>query len=39
MSMIWFVICFIGVMPIANYAHAGGLLLGMAWAYVDSKRK
>ena len=39
MAMIWFVICFIGVMPVANYAHAGGLLLGMAWAYVDSKRK
>ncbi len=39
MAMIWFVICFVGAKHVANYAHAGGLLLGMAWAYVDSKRR
>jgi GlpG protein len=39
MAMIWFAICFIGVMPVANYAHAGGLLIGMGWAFVDSKRR
>jgi len=39
MAMFWFFLCFIGGRHIANYAHAGGLLLGMAWAYVDSKRK
>ena len=39
-ALIWFGACFTGwVGPIANYAHGGGLLLGMAWAFVDSKRK
>ena len=38
-SLIWFVACFtIFRNFIANYAHAGGLLMGLAWAFVDSKR-
>ena len=39
-ALIWFGACFTGWLgPVANYAHAGGLILGMAWAFVDSKRK
>jgi len=39
-SIIWFAAGFIFFRHfIANYAHAGGLLLGMAWAFVDSKRR
>jgi GlpG protein len=39
-ALIWFGLCFTNLVgPIANYAHGGGLLLGMAWAFVDSKRK
>jgi GlpG protein len=40
LALIWFGACFTGYLgPIANYAHAGGLFLGMAWAFIDSKRK
>jgi GlpG protein len=39
-ALIWFAVCFTGwVGPIANAAHAGGLLFGMAWAFLDSKRR
>jgi len=39
-ALIWFVLCFTKLVgPVANYAHGAGLLLGMAWAFVDSKRK
>jgi GlpG protein len=37
-SIAWFFLCFTGwVGPIANYAHAGGLLCGMAWGWVSAK--
>jgi GlpG protein len=34
--MIWFVICLSGILPIANYAHAGGLFVGGLWGYVSA---
>ena len=38
--LVWFVACFTGwVGPIANGAHAAGLVSGMAWAFIDSKRR
>lgn len=39
MSMIWFFLCFTNwVGPIANGAHAGGLVLGMIWGWLASRR-
>jgi GlpG protein len=39
-ALIWFVACFTGrVGPIANTAHAVGLVTGAAWAFIDSKRR
>lgn len=39
MSMIWFFFCFTGwVGPIANGAHAGGLVLGMIWGWLATRR-
>lgn len=38
MSMIWFVVCFTNwVGPIANGAHAGGLVLGMVWGWLAAR--
>ena len=35
----WFALCFLGVFPsIANWAHAGGLLVGLAWGYGSALR-
>ena len=39
LMIIWFFLCFTGQMgDIANAAHAGGLLMGMAWGYLSSLR-
>ena len=39
-SMVWFFLCFTGWLgPIANGAHAGGLVIGMAWGWFASRRR
>ena len=40
LALIFFGLCFTPIIPrVANYAHFSGLVLGMVWAFVDSKRK
>lgn len=40
MAVAWFILCFTGLIgPIANWAHGVGLLLGMAWGYLDARLK
>src|SRR5258706_2384377 len=39
MMIIWFFACLTGILgPIANTAHAVGLIMGMAWGYLSSLR-
>ena len=39
MMLIWFVLCFLGLIGhVANYAHAGGLLAGVAWGFLAARR-
>lgn len=38
MMVVWFVICFAGIMPVANMAHAAGLVGGMVWGVISAKR-
>jgi GlpG protein len=36
-SLVWFVLCFTGVLgSVANFAHGAGLLMGVAWGYLSS---
>jgi GlpG protein len=38
LAIVFFFLCFTGwVGPIANYAHAGGLVLGMAWGWITAQ--
>ncbi len=40
MLIIWFFVCLFGLVgPIANAAHAGGFVIGVAWGYLSSWRK
>lgn len=34
--MVWFVLCFAGIMPVANTAHTVGLLVGGLWGFLGS---
>jgi len=37
MMLVWFFLCLAHIIPgIANTAHAGGLVVGMAWGYLSS---
>ena len=36
--MIWFFLCFLPFMPIANTAHTFGLLVGLAWGWLAARR-
>ncbi len=37
--IIWFFVCLVGFMgPVANTAHAAGMISGMAWGYLSSLR-
>jgi GlpG protein len=38
LMIVWFFICWLPGMNIANGAHGGGLALGMAWGYLASGR-
>ncbi len=34
--MVWFVLCFAGIMPVANTAHTVGLVVGGLWGFLQS---
>ena len=34
--MVWFVLCFSGIMPVANTAHTVGLVVGGLWGFLQS---
>jgi GlpG protein len=38
MMIVWFFVCWTGLIGAANYAHTGGLLIGMAWGYLSALR-
>jgi GlpG protein len=40
MMLIWFFVCLAGLIPnVANTAHGVGLILGMAWGFLASRRR
>jgi membrane associated rhomboid family serine protease len=40
MMLVWFVLCWTGLLgPIANWAHTTGLLIGLAWGYLERNKR
>lgn len=34
--VIWFFVCFTGILPVANMAHSVGFIIGLIWGYATS---
>jgi GlpG protein len=37
MMLIWYFVCLVGVMPVANMVHTVGLVGGIGWGYVSAR--